>query len=134
MNPMMAAVCKVLQRNPGALFADVKAKVSKHGELYPIVYGRAKALLGLVKTKPRKDRVAPEPAGLGVGAPKRGPGRPRKGPLEAVAASTARRHKTEIVNGYAADGADGLPKKLDALIQERNRLTSIINKLEELLT
>jgi len=130
MNPMMAAVCKVLEKNPAVDFQTVKAKVAKHGVLFPIVYGRAKALLGLVKTKPRKDRAT----GPSEAPVKRGPGRPRKGPLEAVAASTARRHKTEIVNGYAADGADGLPKKLDALIQERNRISKLIEEIEAILT
>jgi hypothetical protein len=128
MNPMMAAVCKVLEKNNGADFQTVKAKVAKHGDLYPIVYGRAKALLGLVPTKPRKDRVE------ATGLPKRGPGRPRKSPLDAVAEHSTRRHKTEIVNGYPADGGDGLPKKLEELVKERNRLSKIIEEIEAALS
>jgi len=60
----------VLKKNPKAVYAEVATVAKKKGHtVYPIMWGRAKAALGLVKSKPRKKK-----AKLG----KRGPGRPRK--------------------------------------------------------
>jgi hypothetical protein len=50
-------------------------------KIYPIMYGRAKALLGLVKVRPRGSSAAKKPGRPGRPGRKpgrRGPGRPRK--------------------------------------------------------
>src|SRR5262245_16271648 len=111
MNPMMTAVCKVLTRNPDAEFKVVAAKVAQHGKLFPIVFGRAKALLGLVKTKPRKDRVAKRPV-----ATKRA--RPSDA-LAAAQARAARAHVTSHAKAATNGDPDGLVGRLGALLAER---------------
>ena len=65
-----------LSLNPEASFAEIKAQANVEGlVVYPVVYGRAKALLGLVPTAPygskskaRKARET-EPSGPASGGP-----------------------------------------------------------------
>lgn len=48
---------EVLRMTPDISFQELRARASMEGfNLMPIVYGRAKALLGLVPTKPRKSK------------------------------------------------------------------------------
>ena len=78
----------MLRRNPRVSFADVKAVAEKKRiTLYPISYGRAQALEGIVKSRPygSKKKAAKKAGKRGPGRPngsknkpKRGPGRPRK--------------------------------------------------------
>jgi hypothetical protein len=103
---MMDDLLAFIRKNPNSVFADAKAAMAKAGhELYPISWGRALALLGRVKSKPRgqgKAATANKATGAGGsaapafgvtdagGAPmKRGRGRPRKNPLAAGAAVAA---------------------------------------------
>lgn len=97
----MDFIVEALKKDKNAVYADIHAAAGKRGmQIYPIMYGRAKALLGLVPVKPRgqgKARVAKAAAAarasVGTTAArntpaKRGPGRPPKtaamGSLEAV--------------------------------------------------
>ncbi len=66
-----------LKKDKKVSYADIAAAAKKKGlAVYPIMYGRAKAALGLVPSKPRgsKKKKVGRPAG------RRGPGRPRKNP------------------------------------------------------
>src|SRR5258706_4276024 len=75
-----------LKRNRAATYADIKAAADKKRlEIYPIMFGRAQALLGIVKSAKRGEgrfaRATAARAGNAgplSGAPRRGPGRPRK--------------------------------------------------------
>ncbi len=78
---------EMLRKNKNATYAEVREKAESKGlPIYPIMYGRAKALEGLVKVAPRgtgaraKAKRGPgRPPKAKVGRPpKRGPGRPRK--------------------------------------------------------
>jgi hypothetical protein len=83
-----------LKRNPKVAYADVKERASKKRlEIYPIMYGRAKALLGLVPVAARgesksnkKNKITKRGPGRPRGATGRRPGRPPKisAPLAAV--------------------------------------------------
>lgn len=77
-SPAMEFLVAALKKDPKVSYADVKTAAAKKGlTLYPIMYGRAQALLGLVKVSPRgskKKRGPGRPPKLG----RRGPGRPRK--------------------------------------------------------
>ena len=77
-SPAMEFLVAALKKNPKISYADVKDAAAKKGlTLYPIMYGRAQALLGLVKVSPRgskKKRGPGRPPKFG----RRGPGRPRK--------------------------------------------------------
>jgi len=66
----MAFIVTQLKRNPKVAYADVaKRAAKKRLTVYPIMYGRAQLLLGMVSPKNKKKRKAKA---------KRGPGRPRK--------------------------------------------------------
>ncbi len=73
-----------IKKNRHASYADVKQSADAKGlTIFPIMYGRAQALLGYVKVRPRgqgKAAVAKAAkTAVVVGAPvKRGPGRPPK--------------------------------------------------------
>lgn len=55
-NEAFDIIVSSLKRNPQATFASIRDKAAAKGHtIYPVSYGRAKALLGLVKSKPRKD-------------------------------------------------------------------------------
>ena len=50
----MELIVAALRRNKNATYADIKASADKKGvSVYPIMFGRAKALLGLVKVAKR---------------------------------------------------------------------------------
>ncbi len=52
-------VVGLLEKNPEAPYAEIAAAAQKKGfKIYPIVYGRAKAKLGLVPTAPRGSGAA----------------------------------------------------------------------------
>lgn len=63
-----------LRKDKKANYADIAAGAKKNGlSVYPIMFGRAQAALGLVKSKPRGKGKAPM-----ASKAKRRPGRPRK--------------------------------------------------------
>ena len=99
---MMDFVVGMLRKDRNVQFKDVQEAGAKKGfKIFPIVYGRAKALLGLVPTAPRgqgkaavakrgpgrppKSVSAATSGGSAVG-PRRGPGRPRRvgSPLDSL--------------------------------------------------
>ena len=67
---LLTAPSSCAKRNAKASYGDIKEKADKKGlTIYPIMYGRAQAQLGIVKPGAGKKKKA---------AAKRGPGRPRK--------------------------------------------------------
>ena len=74
----MDFLVSALKRNPNAVYADLKARADeKKLPIYPIMFGRAKALLGLVKSAKRGTgkaaKAAAARARAGAGAPGRKP-------------------------------------------------------------
>jgi hypothetical protein len=92
---MMDELLAFMRQNPKAVFADAKAAMAKSGHsLFPISWGRAQALLGRVKSKPRgAGKAAKSPstpvAGAADAPVRRGPGRPRKYPVATPTAAGA---------------------------------------------
>ncbi|MFN6147499.1 MAG: hypothetical protein ACK5AL_14150 [Planctomycetota bacterium] len=102
-NPAMEFIVDSLKSDRSAAYKDIaEAAAKKKLKIYPIMFGRAQALLGIVKAAPRgqgkaakaakaKAAKAAAPAAPAAAAPallapvKRGPGRPRKNPLPAPA-------------------------------------------------
>lgn len=147
-----------LKANPDVSFADVRNAAKKKGHtVYPISYGRAKLLLGLVKSKkggkrkaaaaapkrgpgrPRKDEGAPI-VKRGPGRPrkdesmvqvKRGPGRPRKdGGMPIAKRGPGRPRKVAVeTNGLNGSVLD----QVQSVVQERDRLRSILAQLRQTL-
>ena len=100
-----------LKRNPKVEYASVKKGAAKKRlTVYPIMYGRAKLLLGLVKAGQGKSKKA-KATKRGPGRPrkttKRGPGRPRKAigrggrPSKASSPIAAVQDLVSIVEGHA---------------------------------
>lgn len=97
-NPAMEFIVDSLNSNRSAAYKDIAdAAAKKKLKIYPIMFGRAQALLGIVKAAPRGQGKAAKAAKAKAAAPaaaaapsllapvKRGPGRPRKNPLPAPA-------------------------------------------------
>ena len=84
-NPAMDFILEYLDGNRGASYKEIlEAAAKKKLKIYPIMYGRAQALKGIVKSAPRGQgkaakakKAAAAPAAASAPA-KRGPGRPRK--------------------------------------------------------
>lgn len=97
-NPAFAFLTDFMTRNPKAVYADAAAAAAEAGhKIYPIMWGRAQALMGRVKSKPRgsgkaavatraasaakaggRKAAAAAPRGAKRSAAKRSVGRPRK--------------------------------------------------------
>jgi len=85
-NPAMEFIVDSLKSNRGAAYKDIKEAADKKKlKIYPIMFGRAQALLGIVKQAARghgkmaKAKAAKAAKAARPGMPaKRGPGRPPK--------------------------------------------------------
>ena len=79
-NPAMDFIVESLKSNRGAKYSDIaEAAAKKKLKVYPIMFGRAQALLGIVKQAPRGQGKAARAKAARAGvAPRRGPGRPPK--------------------------------------------------------
>ena len=93
-NAAMEFIVDNLKSNRNAKYADVAAAAAKKKlKIWPIMWGRAQALLGIVKSAPRgQGKMARAKRAAAAG--KRGPGRPRKsasvgfgGTLESIVAA-----------------------------------------------
>lgn len=84
-NPAMDFLMDALKADRNAVYKEVaEAAAKKKLKVFPIMWGRAKALLGLVKVAPRgqgkmaKAKAAKAAKAGGAAPAKRGPGRPPK--------------------------------------------------------
>jgi len=125
-SPEMAFVMDYLKKHRTATFAEIRdAGAKKKLKLYPIVYGRAQALLGIVKLSPRgsgkaakaaKAANAPKAAKAVVGGKKRG--RPRKNAGASVDTSSL----------------EGIIAAVKTLQDERERLHGTLGKIQAILS
>ncbi len=128
---VMEATMAVLRRSPKIEFLDLRDKLrAKKLDVYPITFGRAKALMGLVPmakrgTGPRAQAKAKE---AGEAVPR------RRTVKDAVQASSARRErvaKTPVASNGAL--AADVAERLQALIETRDRINIQIDRVEEIL-
>ena len=106
-------VVKMLERDKNVDYATVKAAADKKGlSIYPIVYGRAKAALGLVKVSKRGEAKARREAAKRSGA-KRGTGRPRK--------------------GTSSDGIQAIIDQIKSTERERDRAIATLTKIRDMI-
>lgn len=84
-NPGFQFILAALKKNKKATYQDISAAAAKKKlKLYPVMFGRAQAMLGIVKQSKRgTGKVARRKAkkASGVRLTGRGPGRPRKNAL-----------------------------------------------------
>jgi hypothetical protein len=115
-----------LKKNKKATYAEVReAAEAKKLSVYPIMYGRAQALLGYVPMKPRgQGKAAAKKAAAAApvaGAPqKRGPGRPRKNPLPTAVS-------------FDAGGLDGIISAVRTSEQQKARYRAALEKIQSIL-
>ncbi len=125
-SPAMAFIIDRLKKDRGAKYGDIAEGAKKKRLLiYPIMFGRAQALLGIVKSSPRgrgkaaQAKAARAKAVARTAAPKRrGPGRPRK-----------------VANaGAALDGTlDGIVSAVKASQQANARYRNALQKIQSIL-
>jgi hypothetical protein len=121
-NPAMDFIVDSLKSNRHAKYGDIAAAAAKKRlQIYPIMFGRAQALLGIVKSSPRGQgkaaRAKQKAAGTAAGTVvKRGPGRPRK----------------NAVAGF--DGTlEGIVSAVKSSEQAKARYRSALEKIQSIL-
>jgi hypothetical protein len=108
----MAAVLEYLRARPKAAYREVADAVGKYGhKIYPVVYGRAQALLGIVRMKKR-----------GKG---RGPKRTREIAIRPAARIVRRGRRTRTATG-AADQLKTFLADYEALRRERDEMRAAL--------
>jgi hypothetical protein len=122
-NAAMEFLLETLKNDKAAKYADVaEAAAKKKLKIWPIMWGRAQALLGIVKSAPRGQgkmaRAKRAAADKVVGAPKRGPGRPRKNPAP---------------SGSFSGTIDGIVAAVKGSEQAKARYRSALEKIQGIL-
>ncbi len=100
----MAFLVDALKRNPKASYADLKARADeKNLAVYPIMFGRAQALLGIVKTAKRgAGKFAKASAAKRVGTPKVGQSNGRRGGRQVDPNSKSGKVRALLATGMSA--------------------------------
>ena len=136
----MDFIVAALKKNKKASYADIKAAANKKGlTVWPIMYGRAKLLLGMVK--PGKKKSAKKSAKRGPGRPKgsknkQGPGRPKgsknKRRVGRPRKAAARRGRPRKVASATA-ALQGLVAGMKATERENERLRGVLERIAGLI-
>lgn len=116
--------CRIyLRKKKKAPFAEVRDAAKKKGlVLYPISYGRAKALEGLVPVaKYGTGKAKRAKSGRGPGRPKGSKNKPKPGALRASAASVS------------IDSIDDLVRTVKNMERERNDAMATLDRIRALL-
>lgn len=109
-------VVAMLKKNKKADFASIRDAGAKKGmKIYPIVFGRAQAALGIVKSRKRGEGKAAQKKSGGA-ITRRGPGRPRK-----------------VTGGNAMAGLDSIIDQIKQTERERDRAIQTLQKIRELI-
>jgi len=84
-NPGFDFIIAALKKDPKATYKDIAAAAAKKKlKVFPIMFGRAQAMLGIVKQAKRGDGKAKKAKAAKAAPAKRGPGRPRKNAAPAL--------------------------------------------------
>lgn len=121
----LAFLVETLKKDRNATYADAKAAAEKKGlAVWPIMFGKAKLMLGYVKAgsgaakqKAKRGPGRPPKAAAAMAAPKRGPGRPRK----------------VVASGGGFAGLDGIVAAVRGSQQELERYRSAIERIQQVL-
>jgi hypothetical protein len=118
----MEFIVESLKKNRKATYADIAAAAkTRRLSVYPIMFGRAQAMLGIVKMAPRGQGKARKAAAVRskAGAPaRRGPGRPRK-----VAGSV-----------FDAGSLDGIIAAVKGSEQAKDRYRGALEKIQAVIS
>lgn len=125
-SPALDYAMRELRQRPDATFRELKAHCDAQGwRLPPILYGRAKALLGLVPMKPRTSKKQKEAAAASAAAANRPPMRLRQ--VESVDAATFTQKLEGIRN---LDQLVATVREIDA---ERRRLRDLLERIVDMI-
>lgn len=123
-SPALDYAMQVLRERPDASYRELKEQCDSRGwKLPPILYGRAKALLGLVPVKPRTSKK--EKAAAAAAAAPPSPLRLRQ--VESVAAAAFSQKLDDIRN---LDQLVAAVREIDA---ERRRLRDLLEKIVDMI-
>lgn len=122
----MEFIVESLKSNRDAKYADIQAAAAKKKlKIYPIMFGRAQTLVGIVKAAPRGQgkaaRAKAKAKAVAAGAapvaamPKRGPGRPRK----------------QAAAGF--DSLEGIVNAVKSSEQAKNRYRAALERIQSIL-
>ena len=140
--PAMALALERLRMNPDASYQDIKDAAALAGiQVPPIVFGRARSLLGLAPMKPprvkRRDveeapiRYTPPPAPAPAhGVSEAFPGNDDDEPLPSARPQRARRPSQ---GGLSALDLDALVSSVRDLERERDELREALDQIAEIL-
>lgn len=110
-----------LQRNPEASYSDVKVGCDKAGlEVWPIVYGRAKAALGMTGTPKKK-----------TGEPKKKA--PKKEPKKKASESAPKMWTTVATFESGNGSVNDLSQRLTQLMRDHERAITMLARIREIL-
>jgi hypothetical protein len=128
-SPQFDFIVDQLKKNPNAAYGEIAAAAQKKGmKVFPIMYGRAKAMLGLVASAPR---------GSGKATRKKAAAKAAKAPK--VAAPTgARRGRPRKVAAPAPAvgdlaGIEGIIAQVKASAAERENYRAALEKIRAIL-
>ncbi len=143
--PNALEFCRLyLRKKPEAPFTEIRdAAKKKRITLYPISFGRAQALEGIVKVRPRGAKKGATAKTRGPGRPKgsknkRGPGRPvgsknKRGPGRPKGSKNKAGPGRPRKSRAALDSIEGLVVSLKTLQRERDDAVRAIDKIRNLL-
>ena len=125
--PAFEFVVAQLKKNPKVAYADVHAAAEKKGyTIYPIMYGRAKRLLGLVAAKPSKKKVAKKKVGRPLGSKNRNTAKKKLGrPLGSKNRKVAAKPSVE--------GLEGVFEVMRSNEADRERYHAALVRIREIL-
>ncbi len=121
-----------LNLNPEASYAEIKAQAKFEGiPIFPVVYGRAKALLGLVPTAPYGSKSKARKQAAEEKAE-----RDRLATAEPAATNGSRSRTESVQSAVPSDPAAGLEAMIEDLrtaVKERDRYRITLEKITDLI-
>jgi hypothetical protein len=131
--------------NPEASYAEIKAQARFEGiPIFPVVYGRAKALLGLVPTAPYGSKSKARKQAALEKAEKAAEEARAKAAVEKAAVTTtngngngestrADRARAAASRDDAATGLESMIEDLRTAVKERDRYHAVLQKITDLI-
>ncbi len=126
-SPAMDFLVEQLRRNPALSYAELKESAGRRElTVYPIMYGRAKALLGLVKVAPRgsKKKAAAEREAKKQQALSE-PAMPKR-------AASAKSY-TRASGSTSLDGFESMLSNLKEVAEDRDRFHAALQEIGRIL-
>lgn len=129
-SPQFDFIVEQLKKKPEATYAEIAAAAQKKGmKVFPIMYGRAKAMLGLVASAPRGSGKATRKKAAAKAA------KAAKAPKAAAPTGARRGRPRKAAAAPAADlgGLEGIIAQVKASAAEREKYRAALDKIRAIL-